>query len=82
MRFFENVKKRLAEYKLRRKNELRVKKFHIRNELIRYYMDLKTMGNVVDIPAHIYADRAMKLTLRTPMDIDRSYRKLLAMKRA
>ena len=74
----DRINRAVAERRLRRKNDLFVKKYHIRNELIEFYYNLHQ--DVVDLPAHYYAEVAMQRTLKTPADIDRSYRKLLNMK--
>jgi len=70
------------ERKYMRSIDLNVKKFQIRNELIKFYLDYDRMNNIVDIPPHYRAERIMRKKLRTPADIDRSYRKLLEYKQA
>lgn len=71
------IKLKLAEYRYKRQIDLRVKKFQIRNAVIKYYMDYDRIHNVVDIPAYQRADRVMAKTVKTPADVDRCYRKLL-----
>lgn len=63
--------------KYKRAKELSAKKFFIKLKMISYYNDINKMHNVVDIPAHIKADRIMNEVLRKPSDIDRLYKKAL-----
>lgn len=76
------IKLKLAEYRYKRQIDLRVKKFQIRNAVIKYYMDYDRIHNVVDIPAHIRAEKVMTKVIKTPADVDRCYRKLLEYKEA
>lgn len=71
------IKLKLAEYRYRRSIDLRVKKFQIRNAVIKWYMDYDRLHNVVDIPAYQRADRVMTKVIKTPADVDRCYKKLL-----
>lgn len=70
------------EIKLKRTIDLRVKKFKIRNAVIKWYMDYDKMHNLVNVPAHLRAKEVMKQTLKTPEDIDRCYQQLLDYQRA
>ena len=71
------IKLKLAELKYRRQKQLNAKKFYIKLALIQYYNDLDKMHDVVDIPAHIRADRVMTKVIKRPSDIDRLYKKSL-----
>lgn len=71
------IKLKLAELKYRRQKQLSAKKFYIKLALIQYYNDYDKMHDVVDIPAHIRADRVMDKVIRKPSDIDRLYKKSL-----
>lgn len=59
--------------KYQRTIDLNAKKFYIKLALIQYYNDLDRIYDVVDIPAHIRADRY--LTGIKPAKIDKLYRK-------
>jgi hypothetical protein len=74
---FEKIRLMKANKRYKRSVDLNVKTFHIRNAVIKWYMDYDRIHNVVDIPAYIRAKRVMEKTLKTPQDIDRAYRKLL-----
>ena len=74
---FEKIRLMKANKRYKRSVDLNVKTFHIRNAVIKYYMDYDRIHNVVDIPVYIRAKRVMEKTLKTPQDIDRAYRKLL-----
>lgn len=76
---FENFKRAIAQKKLNRKNDLKLKRYNIKRALIDFYYDYNRMHNIVDIPAHWVAESVMQLHLKNPKDIDRSYRKLLKM---
>lgn len=71
------IKLLIAERRYKRKIDLNAKKFYIKLALIQYYNDIDKMHDVVDIPAHIRADRVMDKVIRKPSDIDRLYRKSL-----
>ena len=71
------IKLKLAELKYRRQKQLSAKKFYIKLALIQYYNDIDKMHDVVDIPAHIRADRVMTKVIKRPSDIDRLYKKSL-----
>lgn len=71
------IKLKLAEIRYRRQIDLRVKKFQIRNAVIKYYMDYDRIHDITDIPAHIRADRLLDRVIKRPSDIDRCYKKLL-----
>lgn len=74
---FEKIRLMKANKRYKRSVDLNVKTFHIRNAVIKWFMDYDRIHNVVDIPAYIRAKRVMEKTLKTPQDIDRAYRKLL-----
>lgn len=71
------IKLKLAERRYKRKIDLNAKKFYIKLALIQYYNDIDKMHDVVDIPAHIRADRVMTKVIKRPSDIDRLYKKSL-----
>lgn len=71
------IKMILAERKYRRTIDLNAKRFYIKLALIQYYNDIDKMQDVVDIPAHIRADRIMDKVIKKSSDIDRLYKKSL-----
>lgn len=71
------IKLKLAELRYRRQKQLSAKRFYIKLALIQYYNDLDKMHDVVDIPAHLRAEKVMSEVIRKPSDIDRLYAKSL-----
>lgn len=71
------IKLKLAERRYKRKIDLNAKKFYIKLALIQYYNDIDKMHDVVDIPAHLRAEKVMSEVIRKPSDIDRLYKKSL-----
>lgn len=63
----------------RRSIDLNAKRFYIKLALIRYYNDINTMHDTVDIPAHVKAEQVMSKVIKKPSDVDRLYKKTLEM---
>lgn len=78
---FKSIKKFLTELQRKRKAELRRRFYEIRGEVIKFYEAKDAVEGIVNIPAFVRADNALKEVIKSAKDINFYYGKLLKYRR-